>query len=104
MEYGLDEMFIIFEGVIELYVVLEDGTEFNFETLSKGCIINPHQFVTAKMLPFSAKVLTSTTYYSLTSSKFSAIAQEYPKLRRIYNDLLVSQLQIRDNTDRSLDY
>ena len=42
MEYGLDEMIIIFDGIVELYITLEDGTEFNFETLSKGSIINPH--------------------------------------------------------------
>ena len=71
MEYGLDEMIIIFDGVVELYITLEDGTEFNFETLSKGSIINPHQFVTARLLPFSAKLLTNTTYYTIQARRFS---------------------------------
>ena len=104
MEYGLDEMVIIFDGLVEIYILLEDGTEFNIETLSKGSIINPHQFINPRLLPFSARTLCNTTYYILRSNKFASIAQEYPKLGKIYNNVLASQLAIRDITDKSLDY
>ena len=70
-EYGLAELYIIYDGIVEIYFKLEDGTEFNIETLSKGSIINPHLFVCNKMLPISARVISQTMYYTLASDKFS---------------------------------
>ena len=70
-EYGLGELYIIYDGLVEIFFKLECGTEFNIETLSKGSIINPHLFVSNKMLPISARVISQTMYYTLASDKFS---------------------------------
>ena len=45
----------------------------------------------------------NTTYYTLTLERFFQIATEYPRLRRIYNDLYTTMLNKKDR-DISLDY
>ena len=39
---GSDELVIVYSGLIEMYTIMDDGTEFVIETLPKGSIINAH--------------------------------------------------------------
>lgn len=46
--FGADELVIIFDGVIELYTHMDNGTDFTIEHLSKGSIVNPKTFIVMK--------------------------------------------------------
>jgi len=45
-KHGNDEMIIIYDGMVELYSTMDNGTEFAIEYLYKGSIINPNTFIT----------------------------------------------------------
>ena len=40
-----DEMIIVFNGAIELYLVMDAGTEFNLEVLTPGSVLNAHNML-----------------------------------------------------------
>ena len=64
---GIDELVIIFDGVVELYTHMDNGTDFTVEHLAKGSIINAHSFVVLRAMPISARFAVNTTYYTLTA-------------------------------------
>lgn len=39
---GSDEFVIVYNGLIEIYTIMDDGTEFPIESLPKGSVINAH--------------------------------------------------------------
>ena len=39
---GSDELVIVYNGLIEIYTMMDDGTEFPIESLPKGSVINAH--------------------------------------------------------------
>ena len=67
---GTDELIIIFEGVIELYTTMDNGTDFPIEKLSKGSVLNLSSFIVVRSMPISARFVTNTTYYALSALKF----------------------------------
>ena len=77
-------MVIIFDGLVELFTVMDNGTEFHIEHLSKGTIFNPHSFVIGRNMVVSARFARNTTYYTLSADRFSDIAAEYEKLYGAY--------------------
>ena len=40
-----DEMIIVFDGCIELYMVMDAGTQLPVERLTAGSILNPHNML-----------------------------------------------------------
>ena len=100
---GSDELVIVYNGMIDIYTIMDDGTEFPLESLPKGSVINAHQFIATRPSPISAKMACNTTYYTLSVDQFARIAREYPRLRKIYNNLYSSMLSKKDR-DIQLDY
>ena len=44
-EAGVDELVIVFDGLVELYTVMDNGTEFCIEHLAKGSVFNARSFL-----------------------------------------------------------
>ena len=98
-EEGVDELVIIFDGHIELYTVMDNGTEFTIEHLSKGSVINAHSFLVRRQMPISARFSLNTTYYTLSAEKFGDIASEYIEsggLLEVYNVVLSAALAAKE--------
>ena len=45
---GVDELVVVFDGLIELYTVMDNGTECTVEFLAKGSIINSHSYLVGR--------------------------------------------------------
>ena len=99
---GVDELIIIFDGVVELYSQMDSGTDFTIEHLSKGSILNAHSFVVLRSMPISARFAVNTTYYTLSAKKFGDIAADYEPLRKIYNDVYLNALAARERNANML--
>ena len=103
-EDGVGELVIIFEGLVELYTVMDNGIDFQIEHLSKGTIFNPRSFLIGRKMDVSARFAQRTTYYTLTAEKFGDIASEYRSLHDAYNDVVSAALAAKERQTESLDY
>jgi len=77
-----DELIIIFEGGIELFIYMDAGTEFSLENLPTGSIINAHNMLAGRKHSVNARMSTNTTFYYLKYSKLVEVAKIYPKFAR----------------------
>ena len=60
-----DELVIIFEGSVELYLIMDSGTEFVIEILKTGSILNPHNFLSKRKYSTNVRFTTNTIFYFL---------------------------------------
>lgn len=77
-----DEMAIIFEGQVEIYLELDSGQKFTIDYLSRGSVINPHAMLTERPYHICARTCKPTTYYSLCFNSLVEISAHYPVLAR----------------------
>ena len=77
---------IVFDGLVELYTDMDKGTEFPIEHLTSGSVINAHQFMIGRKTVVSARCIKATTLYTMSAKKFKEIAQEYPRLLKIFKE------------------
>ena len=73
-----DELIIIFDGQIELYLTMDAGTDFSLEILNTGSILNPHNMLAKRKHSTNARFVMNTTFYYLKYSKLVEVAKKYP--------------------------
>ena len=80
-----DEMIIVFDGSIELFTVMDVGSEFPIEVLPTGSIINPNNFLCNRKHSVSYRCLANCTLYTIKYDDFAEIAYRY---NDFYKELL----------------
>ena len=99
-----DEMAIIFEGQVEIYIELDSGQKFTIDYLSRGSVINPHAMLTERPYLICARTCKPTTYYSLCFNSLVEIGSQYPLLaRKLIRERGKSETQ-RVRANHPLDY
>ena len=83
-----DEMLIVFDGVIDLYMVLDSGVEIMIEHLSSGSVLNPHNFLAKRRHSVMARCSQSTTFYYIKRDRMIEIAKRHSS----FTDVLLEQL------------
>lgn len=78
-----DEMIIIFEGALELYLTMDAGTELTLEVLPTGSIINPHNMLSNRKHSVNMRFMKPTTFYYLKYSKIVEVARKYPSFSQV---------------------
>lgn len=58
-------MYIIFSGMIEIYTIMDNGTEFIIERLISGSVINPTAFLVEDEIDTIFRAGKSTTIFTL---------------------------------------
>ena len=81
-EQIVDEMIIVFDGSIELFLHMDAGTEFSLEILPTGSIINAHNFLSQRKHSINARMNTNTTFYYLKYAKIVEVAKMYPRFAK----------------------
>ena len=73
-----DEMVIIFDGMIELYVTMDTDVELQIELLPAGSVISAHNMLTNRRHNVNARFTTNTSFYYLKYSKLVEVGLAYP--------------------------
>ena len=82
LEQVNDELIIIFDGSIELYLMMDAGTDLVIETLPAGSIINSHNMLSRRKHSVNARFASKSTFYYLKYSKLVEVALRYPSFRK----------------------
>ena len=69
-----DELVIIFDGSIEIYTMMDAGSEFSLEILPTGSIINPNNFLTERKHSVNYRCLANCLLYHLKLDQLEEIA------------------------------
>ena len=72
-----DEMVIIFDGSIEVYTMMDTGTEFSIEILTTGSIINPLNFLSNRRHAVNYRCLANCLLYYIKIEALEDIALNY---------------------------
>ena len=80
-----DEIIIVFDGSIELYLMMDAGTEFQLEIMPTGSILNAHNMLAKRKHSVNSRFTMNTTFYYLKYHKLVEVAQQYPSFA---NELL----------------
>ena len=70
-------LIIIFRGNLAITTSFDGGPEMIIEYISKGAIINAHNFLANRSTVYNTKCLTSVTYYYLTLRQLEDISRAY---------------------------
>ena len=70
-------MIIIFDGQIELYMIMDIGTELMIEILPAGSILNPHNMLAQRKHSINARFSTNTTFFYLKYAKLVEVARKH---------------------------
>ena len=73
-EMVTDELVIIFDGSIEIYTVMDAGSEFSLEILPTGSIMNPNNFLTSRKHTVNYRCLANCLLYHLKLDQLEDIA------------------------------
>ena len=73
-----DELVIVFDGSIELYLTMDVGNEFMIEILPTGSILNAHNMLAKRKQAINARFKMNTTFYYLKYNKLVEVAKRYP--------------------------
>jgi len=77
-----DELVIIFDGMIELFVTMDSDIELQIELLPTGSVINAHNMLSNRRHVVNARFITNTSFYYLKYSKLVEVAEAYPKFTK----------------------
>ena len=77
-----DELIIIFDGAVELYLMMDAGTEFQLETLMTGSVINAHNMLVQRKHSVNVRFTQNTMFYRLWYSKLVRVAKNYPNFAK----------------------
>ena len=99
-----DEMIIIFDGSIELFTVMDAGSEFPIEVLPTGSILNPNNFLCNRKHSVNYRCLANCTLYCIKYDDFAEIAYKYNDFYKemLKNKALAESMKNRDQNP--LDY
>ncbi len=73
-----DELVIIFDGGVELFMTMDASTDLTIERLPTGSIINAHNMLADRKNNINARFTTNTSFYFLKYAKLVEVAQNYP--------------------------
>ena len=82
-EQVTDELIIVFEGQIELYLMMDAGTEFSLEKLPAGSILNAHNMLAKRKHSTNARFTMNTTFYYLKYNKLVDVARQHPDFKKV---------------------
>lgn len=71
---------IIFEGTVALFTIIDKTIELPFAYLSRGAVINVHNFLAGYQSEVSIKCLTQVTFYQMNYKKMYHLMFNYPEL------------------------
>ena len=74
-----DEIIIVFDGSIELFLTMDTGTDFSLENLPTGSILNAHNCLAKRKHSINSRFTINTTFYYLKYHKIVEVAQKFPK-------------------------
>ena len=72
-----DEMIVIFDGSIEVYTMMDTGTEFSIEILPTGSILNPNNFLCNRKHSVNFRCLANCLLYFIKIDTLEDIAIQY---------------------------
>ena len=75
-----DEMIIIFDGAVELYMILDSGTQIQLDVLGAGSVINPHNMLAKRRHSMSVKCAQATTFYYIKRDRMIEVAKRHQDL------------------------
>jgi CRP-like cAMP-binding protein len=96
-------MYIIFSGMIEIYTIMDNGTEFVIERLISGSVINPTAFLVEDEIDTIFRAGSSTTIFTLNVQQFVNEIVKYPDFSSRTALRISDQLADRENSI-ALDY
>lgn len=73
-----DDMIIIFDGMVELFITMDSDIELQIELLPTGSVINSHNMLTSRRHIINARFVTNTSFYYLKYAKLVEVALAYP--------------------------
>lgn len=103
-EMVTDELVIIFDGSIEIYTMMDAGSEFSIEVLPTGSILNPNNFMTDRKHTVNFRCLANCLLYTIRWDDLYSIANKNPDFLK---ELLKYKGQAEANKNRDqlpLDY
>ena len=78
-----DELVIIFDGAVELYLTMDAGTEFPIDILTTGSILNPHNFLAKRKQATNVRFEKNTIFYFLKYAQLVSVARNYKDFAEI---------------------
>lgn len=78
-----DELIIIFDGAVELYLTMDAGTEFPIDILTTGSILNPHNFLAKRRQATNVRFTKNTIFYFLTYAQLVSVARNYKEFSKV---------------------
>lgn len=76
-----EAILIVQVGIIELYTTF-DGTDLVIETLGRGCVLNPKNFLTREKLRVSARCQSSVSCFTIDTESFISIIFKDQMMKR----------------------
>ena len=95
-----DEIVIVFDGSIELFLTMDAGAEFQLEILPTGSILNAHNMLANRKHSVNSRFSMNTTFYYLKYHKLVEVAKKYP---RFANELLKQKGMAEASSSRDQD-
>lgn len=80
-EMILNEMIIVYDGVVNAYVTIDGKTKLIMDYLSKGTIFRANHFLSGRRHAFNVGVENNMVYYLLKSETLKELGGQYPELR-----------------------
>ena len=99
-----DEMIIIFDGSIELFTVMDAGSEFPIEVLPTGSILNPNNFLCNRKHSVNYRCLANCTLYCIKYDDFAEIAYKYPDFYKEMLKFKALAESMKNRDQNPLDY
>ena len=78
-----DDLIIIFDGALELFLTMDAGTEFRLELLTTGSVLNPHNMLVSRKHSMNARFTQNTMFYYLKYSTLVKVARNFPSFAKI---------------------
>lgn len=73
-------MYIIQNGMVEIYTTMENGVDFVIERLYRGSVINQTSFLLLDKIDVAARCATPVSLYYISLQKILEFRQRYPGL------------------------
>jgi CRP-like cAMP-binding protein len=96
-------MYIIFSGMIEIFTIMDNGTEFIIERLTSGSVINPTAFLIEDEIDTIFRAGSTATIFRLNVKQFVNETIKYPDFSSRTALRISDQLADRENSI-ALDY
>jgi len=97
-----DRMYIVQNGMVEIFTMMDNTVNFTLERLYRGSVINHRSFLLEDSIDLGAKCATQVSLYYLTLERLTDIKKKCPELNDAIKDI-EDQLVDKENAV-ALDY